>query len=118
MAFLSERLISAGAKEDPVDDDFNLTTLLIHADGSNNGSNNQSGVSFLDTSDEGHAVIDANAAVFPGTFSPFSAEEGKWSGRFHRSHPDYFAFDNSDFAFGTGDFTIECWVYYVEAHQY
>ena len=110
MAFLSERLISAGAKEDPVDDDFKLTSLLIHADGSNGGTNNQSGVSFLDTSDEGHSVIDPNTAVAPGTFSPFSAEEGKWSAEF--SGGEYFEFDSSDFAFGTGDFTIELWFYY------
>ena len=111
MSFLARKIISAGAKEDPVDDDFKFTTLLIHADGSNGGTNNQSGVSFLDTSDEGHSVIDPNTAVFPGTFSPFSADEGKWSGKFDRTY-DYFVFDDSDFSFGTGDFTIECFVYF------
>ena len=110
MSFLARKIISAAAQEDPVDDDFKFTTLLIHADGSNGGSNNQSGVSFLDTSDEGHSVIDPNTAVFPGTFSPFSAEEGKWSAKF--SGGEYFEFDSSDFAFGTGDFTIELWMYY------
>lgn len=110
MSFLARKIISAGAKEDPVDDDFNLTSLLIHADGANGGTNNQSGVSFLDTSDEGHSVIDPNTAVAPGTFSPFSAEEGKWSTEFKGN--EFFEFDDSDFAFGTGDFTIELWMYF------
>ena len=82
MSFLARKIISAGAKEDPVDDDFKFTTLLIHADGSNGGTNNQSGVSFVDSSDENHSIEAPNADTKHGTFSPFSAEEGKWSVQF------------------------------------
>ena len=88
---------SAGAKEDPVDDDFNLTTLLIHADGSNGATNNQSGVSFVDSSDENHSIEDPNADTKQGTFSPFSAEEGKWSVQFSDSG-DYLCIDFACFS--------------------
>ena len=108
MAFLAQKLISAsGATEETADADFNLVTSLYHFDGSNGAQNN----TFLDSSDSGHSLT-RNGNLTQGTFSPFSADEGKWSAQFTRATPDYIQVaSSSDFAFGTGDFTIECWCY-------
>ena len=78
---------------------------LYHFNGSNGAQNN----TFLDSSSNGFTVTRAGNTT-QGTFSPFSADEGKWSANFSGS--EYFEFNNSDFAFGTGDFTIELWMYY------
>ena len=112
MAFLSEKLISAsGGVQEETDDDFNLVTGLYHFDGSNGAQNN----TFLDSSSNGFTVTRAGNTT-QGSFSPFSSEEGKWSANFSGS--EYFEFNNSDFAFGTGDFTIELWIYFRWAPSY
>ena len=109
MAFLSEKLISAsGGVQEETDDDFNLVTSLYHFDGSNGAQNN----TFLDSSSIGHTVTRGGNAT-QGTFSPFSADEGKWSIDFPggTGQTNLTISATSDFAFGTGDYTIEAWVF-------
>ena len=114
MAFLAQKLISASGATEETDADFNITTSLMHFDGSNNGNNN----TFLDSSDSGHTIT-RNGNTTQGTFSPFSAEEGKWSTEF----PVGVASNklecaaSADFAFGTGAFTVEGWAF-VTADTY
>ena len=108
MAFLSEKLISAsGATGEAVDDDFNLVTGLYHFDGSNGAQNN----TFLDSSDSGHTLT-RNGDTTQGTFSPFSAEEGKWSvdATSGQSFVDV-TNTSGDFQWGTEAFTIEGFVF-------
>ena len=108
MAFLAQKLISASGATEATDDDFNLVTQLYQFDGTNGAQNN----TFLDSSSNAFSVTRSGSAT-QGTFSPFSAEEGKWSAQFTRSSlHNYISPDSSsDFAFGTGDFTIECFCY-------
>jgi hypothetical protein len=107
MAFLSEKLISAsGGATEETDPDFNLVTQLYQFDGTNGAQNN----TFLDSSSNSFSVTRSGSAT-QGTFSPFSSEEGKWSVSFDGTD-DYLSIPTSDdFAFGTGDFTIEMWVF-------
>ena len=106
MAFLAQKLISASGATEATDDDFNLVTQLYQFDGTNGAQNN----TFLDSSSNAFSVTRSGSAT-QGTFSPFSAEEGKWSVSFDGSG-DYLSVPTSDdFAFGTGDYTIECWFY-------
>ena len=99
------RILAGGSGTSAKDDDFNLVTTLIHANGSNAAENE----TFIDSSDENHTVSRGAGAVKQGTFSPFSAEEGKWSiyfnGGDHLQVPT-----SSDFIFNA-DFTIEMWVF-------
>lgn len=86
------------------DPQFNLTTLLLHGDGSNNANNN----TFLDTSTNALAITRTGTPT-QGTFSPFS--QTGWSNYFNGSS-DYVSTTSSStaFSFGTGDFTVEMWV--------
>ena len=106
MAFLSEKLISAsGGVQEETDSDFNITTSLMHFDGSNNGNNN----TFLDSSDSGHSLT-RNGNLTQGTFTPFSADEGKWSVIFDGTD-DYIDVGSSNATqLGSGDFTVEFWI--------
>ena len=111
MAFLSEKLISASAAEE-TDDDFNLVAGLYHFDGSNGGQND----TYVDSSSTSKTLT-CSSNLFQGTFSPFSADEGKWSGSFDGTD-DYLSIPTSDdFEFGTGDYTIEAWVYKITTGQ-
>ena len=106
MAFLSEKLISAsGGVQEATDDSFNLVTSLFNFDGSNGAQNN----TFLDSSSNAFSVTRAGNST-QGTFSPFSSEEGKWSIEFDGSVYCSSA-TSDDFEFGTGDYTIEAWVW-------
>ena len=90
---------------------FNQTVLLLHGDGTNGAQNN----TFLDSSSN-NFTITRNPATGPnaptqGTFSPFSVGAGEWSNFFDGSG-DYLSIpDNAAFDFGSGNFTIEAWVY-------
>ena len=112
MAFLAQKLISAsGGVQEETDADFNITTSLMHFDGSANGNNN----TFSDSSDSGHSLT-RNGNLTQGTFTPFSADEGKWSAEFpvgeagNQINPAS-GLGSADFALGTGAFTIEAWVF-------
>jgi hypothetical protein len=81
---------------------FENTTLLLHGDGTNGAQNN----TFLDSSTN-NFTITRNGNTTQGTFSPFS--QTGWSNYFDGSG-DYL--DSAPGAIGTGDFTLECWVYF------
>jgi hypothetical protein len=97
----------AGTSPVLADPYFNYTTLLLHGNGTNGGQNN----TFLDSSSN-NFTITRNGNTTQGTFSPFS--QTGWSNYFGSGGASYLianATDTSKFAFGTGDFTIEFWMY-------
>jgi hypothetical protein len=110
MSFIARKLISAsGGETEPTDPDFNLVTQLYQFDGSNGSQNN----TYVDSSSTSKTLTESGNVV-QGSFSPFSADEGKWSASFAATNPniDYLQVaSSSDFAFGTGDYTIEAWVW-------
>ena len=107
MAFLSEKLISASGPKEETDSDFNLVTALYHFDGSNGAQND----SFVDSSSESHTVTPGSTPPTQGSFSPFSADEGKWS-VFFDGNGDYLQIaDSSDLEIGSSEFTMECWFF-------
>jgi hypothetical protein len=83
---------------------FANNVLLIHA----NGTNNQNNHAFLDSSNNNYSIT-RNGNVSQGSFSPFS--QTGWSYYFDGDgdfiSPGY----NSNFTFGSGNFTVECWVH-------
>jgi hypothetical protein len=108
MSLIAQKLISASGATEETDPDFNLVTALYHFDTTTDNGNNST---FLDSSSESHTVTPGSTPPTQGSFSPFSAEEGKWGVQFDGSG-DYLSVPTSDdFAFGTGDYTIECWFY-------
>ena len=83
---------------------FNYTTLLIHANGTNNGNNH----TFVDSSTNNFAVTRSGNAT-QGSFSPFS--QNGWCGYFD-GNGDYLSIaGNTIMNFGSGDWTVEAWVY-------
>ncbi len=87
------------------DPEFNLVTSMIHGNGTNGATNN----TFLDSSSNNFSVT-RNGNTTQGTFTPFSEPNGYWSNHFDGG-TDYLTVPSStNLAFGTGDFTIECWV--------
>lgn len=89
---------------------FNLVQTLIHADGTNGQNNN----AFLDSSTVGQTInINTNSAnqlggFAQGTFNPYLS---CYSADCRTAQTPQFTIGfNTAFAFGTGDFTIECWV--------
>jgi hypothetical protein len=106
MSTSANKLMAVGAGEER-DDDFNLVGPLIHANGSNAGTN----ASYIDSSDENHTISSASNNQYQGTFSPYSLEEGKWSVLFDGNADFIEIASSSDFGMGTGDFTWEAWIY-------
>ena len=94
---------------------FNQTVLSLHGNGTNGAQNN----TFLDsgTANSGSGfTITRNPATGPnaptqGTFSPFSAPDGRWS-NFFDGNTDYLRLGSAGASsFSTNNFTIECWIY-------
>ena len=108
MAFLAQKLISASGATEETDDDFNLVTQLYQFDGSNGAQNN----TYVDSSSTSKTLT-CSSNLAQGTFSPFSSEEGKWGIEFAggTGQTNLTISATSDFAFGTGDYTVEAWVF-------
>lgn len=102
------KTLAAGSASEPTDEYFNQTTLLLHGDGTNGAQNN----TFLDSSTN-NFTITRNGNTTQGTFSPFSADEGKWS-NFFPAGTDYLTTTTSNTGIA-GEFTIEFWMYLTAA---
>jgi len=88
------------------DSEFEYTTLLLKAIGANTAQN----ATFLDSSSYNLSVT-RNGDVTQGAFSPYGIDDGEWSAYFDGTG-DYLLTNTSDLlAFGTGDYTVEFWVY-------
>ena len=96
--------IKAGTWPTSSDPYFNLVTLLLHGNGTNGAQNN----TFLDSSTNNFSIT-RNGDTTQGTFSPFSRADGSWSNYFASSSIN--AASNAAFAVGTGNFTLEAWIY-------
>lgn len=81
------------------------TELLLKGEGSDGQNNN----TFLDSSGYAGHTITRYGDTTQGSFSPFSPKG--WSGFFDGSNDYLSCGSSSDFAFGTGQFTIEGWFY-------
>jgi hypothetical protein len=94
-------IFSGGVTPDPY---YEYTTLLLPGNGTNGAQNN----TFLDGSTN-NFTITRNGNTTQGTFSPFS--QTGWGNYFNGSNylntPD-----NAVFTVGSGDFTIEAWVFW------
>jgi len=89
------------------DPNFKNTTLLLQADGTGSGSQNQT---FLDGSTNNFAITRFGNTT-QGSFSPFSQAEGYWSNYFNGSSSLITPTSSATpLALGSGDFTIEFWV--------
>jgi len=96
-----------GTVDLPSDDQFNRVSFLSHFDGANNGVNN----AFDDGSASNHTIT-ANGNVTQGSFGPFARPDGEWGVSLDGTG-DYLSIASSaDFALGTGDFTVEFFVYH------
>ena len=90
----------------PSDPYFYDVSLLLNGDGTNGAQNN----TFLDSSTN-NFTITRNGNTTQGSFSPYG---NLWSNYQPNAASDYVSFpSSSNFQF-TGDFTIECWVYFSD----
>jgi hypothetical protein len=94
-----------GARPDPY---FNLVTLLLPASGANGAQNE----TFVDGSSNNFTMAPTGNPT-QGSFSPFSPNG--YSNYFDGTGDYLTTPANSAFAFGTGAFTVEAWVYYSPA---
>jgi hypothetical protein len=85
---------------------FNLTTLLLHGNGTNGAQNN----TFLDSSSN-NFTITRNGNTTQGTFSPFS--QTGWSNYFDGSASYRLTIPDSTDLDLTGDFCLEGWFYFT-----
>lgn len=90
----------APANTDP---QFNYVSMLLHGDGTNGSQNN----TFVDSSTN-NFTITRTGNTTQGSLSPYG---NLWSNYFDGTGDYISAPANTAFDFGTGDFTIEAWVY-------
>ena len=82
---------------------FNNVVLLLNGDGTNGAQNN----TFIDSSTN-NFTITRNGNVTQGSFSPYG---DRWSAFFDGTGDFLGVASGSAFDFGTGDWTIEAWVF-------
>jgi hypothetical protein len=97
---------AAGAGGEETDPNFNQTTLLLHGDGTNGAQNN----TFLDSSTN-NFTITRNGNTTQGTFSPFSAPDGRWSNYFDGTDDGLSIANVAATQVGSNNFTFQCWFY-------
>ena len=83
---------------------FNLTTMYLKGDGTNGANNNV----FTDSSNNNYTIT-RTGNTSQGTFSPFSP--AGFGAYFDGSDDSYSVPESADFRFGSGDFTIEAWLW-------
>jgi hypothetical protein len=103
---LNKKLLgaSSGLPQDP---NFENVTLLLNGDGTNGAQNN----TFLDSSTN-NFTITRNGNTTQGSFSPYG---NLWSNYFDGTGDNLTFPSGAAFQFGTGDFTIESWVFLTSA---
>jgi len=89
------------------DPNFKNTTLLLQADGTGSGSQNNT---FLDGSTN-NFFITRNGNTTQGSFSPFSQAPGYWGNYFDGTDDDLSIASNVNLTPAAGDFTLECWIF-------
>ena len=110
-SFFNTGLLGAAGSSAPSDDQFNRVSFLSHFEGSNNGVNN----AFDDGSDSNHTIT-ANGNVTQGSFNPYGTN---WAVDFSLdANPRLSCGSSSDFTFGTGDFTVEFFVFFYSLTSY
>ncbi len=87
-----------------IDEYFNRVTLLLPGNGTNGAQNN----TFLDSSSN-NFTITRNGNSTQGTFSPFS--QTGWSNYFNGTTDFLSAPNNAAFNLGSGDFTLEAFIF-------
>jgi len=93
----------------PKDAQFNYVTMLLHGDGTNGAQNN----TFLDSSPNAYTITRVGDTT-QGSFSPYGSN---WSNYFDGTG-DYLSLaSNVAFTVGTGDVTIEAWIYCTSLAQ-
>jgi len=97
------RLSSSSLRVDP---DFANVSLLLHGDGTNGST------TILDSSSSPKTVTAVGDAQISTAQSKFGGSSIEFDGA-----GDYLTVDSSDFAFGTGDFTVELWAYAAAPHR-
>ena len=85
---------------------FSNTVLLLSGNGTNGGQNN----TFVDSSTNNFTVTRFGNTT-QGSFSPFSAPDGRWSNYFDANGKYLSAGSSTSLALGSGSYTVECWVY-------